>query len=414
MAAFNIEGATYHFALGLGISIDEESDQYSEGKLAMLQADWRGTEYIILDEKSMVGRIALGRISKALCQIFPHSSHLPFGGLSVLLFGDFGQLSPVGDTALIHTNRLRGTSYRDRLSNYGLDIFAGFKGKTYILVLVMRQAGLDPTTMAFKTTLAGLRDGTPSPEDYALLRTRFYDQLSLHEQSQFSKALRLCSTQRSVQEINIHALVKSGQPVLRSPAQHTGSGAAQAGEEAAQGLPAGLLLMIGAHVMLSRNLWVRYGLVNGARGTISKIGLSLSETPHHSVPSVVMIALPSYTGPTKWHTPDNIPLVPIIPQVARWDGPNGQRLTRRQLPLKLAFAITIHKSQGMTLDRVVVDLGEKEFSRGLSFVAISRVRTLQGLAFRPGFTQARLESIKRKDAVAGPNVRGRLVGSDGQ
>jgi len=51
------------------------------------------------------------------------------------------------------------------------------------------------------------------------------------------------------------------------------------------------------------------------------------------------------------------------------------------MPLTAAWAITIHKSQGLTLERAVVDLGEKDFSPGLSFVAISRLKSLKGLAF---------------------------------
>jgi hypothetical protein len=63
--------------------------------------------------------------------------------------------------------------------------------------------------------------------------------------------------------------------------------------------------------------------------------------------------------------------VPIIPVTAHWDTRTGKSLARTQLPLTMAWAITIHKSQGLTLERVVVDLGHADFSSGLSFVAIS-------------------------------------------
>jgi ATP-dependent DNA helicase PIF1 len=76
--------------------------------------------------------------------------------------------------------------------------------------------------------------------------------------------------------------------------------------------------------------------------------------------------------------------VPIVPVTARWDD-------RTQLPLTTAWAITIHKSQGLTLARVVIDLGPKDFSAGLSFVAISRVKTLKGLAFHSPFALPRLQ-----------------------
>lgn len=83
--------------------------------------------------------------------------------------------------------------------------------------------------------------------------------------------------------------------------------------------------------------------------------------------------------------------VPIVPSVSRWDDKTGGSLSRTQMPLTPAWAITIHKSQGLTLERAVVDLGEKDFSAGLSFVAISRLKSLKGLAFRSRFDHARLQ-----------------------
>src|SRR5882762_5592715 len=65
----------------------------------------------------------------------------------------------------------------------------------------------------------------------------------------------------------------------------------------------------------------------------------------------------------------------------------------------MAWGITIHKSQGLTLERVVVELGDKDFAAGLTFVAISRVKTLKGLAFRTHFDHARLKKPKETDSM---------------
>src|SRR5947209_8752695 len=65
----------------------------------------------------------------------------------------------------------------------------------------------------------------------------------------------------------------------------------------------------------------------------------------------------------------------------------------------MAWAITIHKSQGLTLEKVVVDLGHTDFSSGLSFVAISQVKTLKGLAFRTHFDQTRLLKPKETEMM---------------
>lgn len=72
---------------------------------------------------------------------------------------------------------------------------------------------------------------------------------------------------------------------------------------------------------------------------------------------------------------------------------SGVQCSRLQLPLKLAWAVSIHKAQGLTLDKVVVDVGTKEFSSGLTYVACSRVRRLSDLLFDPPFPYQRLASL---------------------
>jgi ATP-dependent exoDNAse (exonuclease V) alpha subunit len=65
----------------------------------------------------------------------------------------------------------------------------------------------------------------------------------------------------------------------------------------------------------------------------------------------------------------------------------------------MAWGITIHKSQGLTLEKVAVELGDKDFPGGLSFVAISRVKTLKGLAFRTHFYHAKLKKPKETETM---------------
>lgn len=93
------------------------------------------------------------------------------------------------------------------------------------------------------------------------------------------------------------------------------------------------------------------------------------------------------TGPSN---PD-WPGIPICPVTHAWETSGGVRLSRTQLPLRLAWAVTVHKSQGLTLDQVVIDLEERDFSPGLAYVAISRVKTLAGLLFKAPFLHSRLQ-----------------------
>ena len=102
------------------------------------------------------------------------------------------------------------------------------------------------------------------------------------------------------------------------------------------------------------------------------------------LPVAVMVRFDHYTGPTMHDG-----TVPITPVRRNWSSSGGQ-CSRLQLPLKLAWAVTIHKSQGLTLDK---DVGKKKFSCGLTFVACSRVRKLKDILFMPPFSLQRLKSI---------------------
>ena len=98
-----------------------------------------------------------------------------------------------------------------------------------------------------------------------------------------------------------------------------------------------------------------------------------------------------YTGPNLPDWPGISPRwVPIYPVTSRWQSKNST-LSRTQLPLTLAWAITIHKSQGLTLEKAVIELGPNDFAMGLTFVAISRVKSLKGLAFRSPFSLGRIQ-----------------------
>lgn len=77
----------------------------------------------------------------------------------------------------------------------------------------------------------------------------------------------------------------------------------------------------------------------------------------------------------------------------------GTNCYRTQFPIVLAWAITIHKSQGMTLDKAVIDFGEKEFSCGLTYVALSRMKCWSGVAIDPPITFERLQLIGKSSQL---------------
>lgn len=126
-------------------------------------------------------------------------------------------------------------------------------------------------------------------------------------------------------------------------------------------------------------------------GTIKDIVWDVGADPQQHMPKAILATFDGYQGPTYTH-PDTLEQVlPISPVDGRWED-GVEEHSRRQFPINLAFAITVHKSQGMTLRQAVLDIIERDFTAGLSYVAFSRVKTLRGVLFTKAFDFERFTS----------------------
>ena len=175
---------------------------------------------------------------------------------------------------------------------------------------------------------------------------------------------------------NLKQLVELNQPIVRIEAKHSGRGAKKATSNQAMCLSHFLFLAKGSRVMLRHNLWTEAGLVNGALGTVHDI-IYKPGTRVGTLPAVVLVKFDEYTGPSCLNGIENV--VPICPRKAEWFI-KGMARSRTQLPFNLAWNMTIHKAQGSTLKKAVMDVGKSEKSAGQAYVALSRVKTLKGLA----------------------------------
>ena len=173
------------------------------------------------------------------------------------------------------------------------------------------------------------------------------------DQCRQNAALHLLPTVNAVAEHNLEKLKQNGQPVAEIKAVHSGPRAHSATSEDAGGLEAVVHLAQDARVMLTSNLWVEAGLVNGAMGTIKAICYKSSGPPH--LPVAVMVSFDSYSGPTMHDG-----TVPIVPIRRSWMT-GGATCSRLQIPLRLAWAVTIHKAQGLKLLSIWV---LKSFAQG--------------------------------------------------
>lgn len=144
--------------------------------------------------------------------------------------------------------------------------------------------------------------------------------------------------------------------------------------------------------MLTKNVWQLKGLYNGSLGTVKGLMFRDGVSPPHQ-PYCILIEFDEYRGPAV--VEDSPKVVPIITETVQFDGQSGKSGSRQQFPLVLGWAITIHKSQGLTLKTVVLGLGGNEYQTGLTYVGCSRVKSWQGLAFHRSFPWERMEKINQ-------------------
>ena len=143
--------------------------------------------------------------------------------------------------------------------------------------------------------------------------------------------------------------------------------------------------------MLTMNLWSEVGLCNGALGTVLNFVYPRDQTLP-KLPICVLVQFDDdYSGPT---LSAGFPRCVLICPITQFSQNLAQKCERQQLPLKLAWAITIHKSRGLTLKKAWVDLGPSEKFSGMTYVALSRVKKLEDLIVEP-MTLDRLQAPKK-------------------
>jgi hypothetical protein len=387
-------------------------------------ARWRSCETLVIDEISMVdagtldlldvvGRRLRGGASAGLGvaekERAAAQAQLPFGGLQLVFSGDFLQLPPVS----------RGSSGAVRFA-FQARVWPAAVRHVVLLTRVFRQ-GAD---LAFIRALGELRVGRVSPETERLLNSRWAASPSLGAgageptaEGAAGGAAAILPTRLETHRHDVD--VENAEQLRALPGEEVefratdvlhGGGSADGAEGFAAKLldsgcpaPRSLVLKAGAQVMLTRTLDARQGLVNGARGVV--VSLGPPGTARHPTVRFVSGAEVVVRAET-W-------------AVCRPGGPSAPAASRRQLPLKLAYALSVHKSQGMTLDLLVVSL-EKVFEYGQAYVALSRARSLEGLSlaerFGPGCVRAHPDVVRFYEAgcrVAGATAPGSRRGSEG-
>lgn len=346
IAAMNVGGQTMHSFFGFPMEVvtPETHMEVSFEKIRLL----KHTDTIIVDEASMVRCDLVDGMDRFLREIT--YSHLPFGGKQVIFVGDLFQLPPVvrwdnGDGEILSKLYGAGTPYF-----YKANVMKRMNLPKIEFQKVYRQE-----EGAFLEILDRMRLGENSSEDI--------DRLNLHVSKDYKMgeyAVTLTAQNKVADSINKQKLDELNTEEFCYKGSITGDFKIQ--DSLA---PMVLTLKVGAQVIFCRNDYT-HGFVNGTIAKVKELGddkivVTLKNGREINVERMV------------WENRKSV-LNEVTGKVE-----SEVVGTFTQYPLKLAWAITIHKSQGMTFDRMHFDLTRGTFAPGQAYVAISRMRTLEGL-----------------------------------
>ncbi|XP_045523547.1 ATP-dependent DNA helicase PIF1 [Pieris brassicae] len=332
VAACHIGGTTLHAFAGIGDgsgSLETLCDKAL--KLPLVAQKWRKCKHLIIDEISMVDGTYFEKLEAVARYV--RKNDKPFGGIQLILCGDFLQLPPVVDKSKTAKRFCFQTTCWEKC----IDL-------CFELKEVHRQ-----TDKEFITILNSIRIGRVTNE----ISQRLVKTATQKIESDGILATRLCSHTNDSKMINNSKLRDlDGEEKIYS-AQDSDNASSLLDMQTIA--PAKLVLKIGAQVMLLKNINVNSGLVNGARGVVVRFDEGL--------PVVRFKNKKEYTARTeRWYVKNS----------------NGSLYCRKQVPLNLAWAFSIHKSQGLTLDCVEMSLS-KIFEAGQAYVALSRAQSLDTL-----------------------------------
>jgi len=352
IAATHIGGMTIHSWSGIGIKSrlsNYELDEISSNEYIVKRL--RRAKILIIDEVSMLLPETLSSID-AVCREVRQSRE-PFGGLQVIFVGDFFQLPPVMKKDM--EENAQTAIIKELPARFAYDSPAWTRAKPMVCYLTEQYRQDDDNYLA---VLTAIRHGVFGDEHLRHLESRKVGARGAPACSVGGpeQAPKLFSHNVDVDRVNDEMLAKLPDASRKFIMSARGRDRVTDALKKSCLSPETLALKIGAAVMFTKNN-LKEGFANGTLGTVSDFNED-SRYPIVKMRNGRQIEV----APMDWMVEDN---GKIIGQIS-------------QLPLRLAWAITVHKSQGMSMDEAVMDLSDV-FEFGQGYVALSRVRRLSGL-----------------------------------
>lgn len=355
VAALNVGGQTIHSLFGFPPRLIQSKDVRPNRRYKRL---FQNLETLVIDEISMVRADVMEAIDYGLK--LNRNSSKPFGGVQIILFGDLFQLPPVVSSQ----QEKQYFSFR-YASQY---FFSADCMDTIDLEMIELSQVYRQDSRYFLRLLEAIRNAAVDMDDLEALNERHIPDFQPAPDENY---LTLAARNATVNGINATALARNENPEILYLAEVKGNF-----PEKLFPVPAALKLKVGAQVMTVRNDNEKK-YVNGTIGTVieCKNQSVIIRVTEGGNPRNIEV------GPEEWdiirYKADNVDLTKIGTETLG---------TFKQLPVKLAWAVTIHKSQGKTFDRIIVDLGRGAFEHGQTYVALSRCRTLDGIVLRKPLT----------------------------
>lgn len=428
-AAHIIGGVTLHSWLGLGLAKEPIDILLRRIKrYSTCSENIRKTQVLIIDEISQVRGEFLDKIN-ACCQHVRKNS-FPFGGIQVIICGDFAQLPPVMS---LDIERELDQSYpSESISNKIPQIDYAFKSevwrsmnlKTAYLREVVRQKG-DPE---FIRILNNLREGRVTDEDFQPLLACIGRKFSNPEGKNFDPKFadnshnifptRLVPTNAEAARINqaFYSALETEEHVYHATFHVKRKKRQNRNKDVENQIVERMLhytkthgtldpvlpLKVGTRVILTQNINVRLGLFNGAQAIVEKFinlldagteGIQLATVEKKSQATSTEGSYETETIAKEFSSSNSVPVIRLVDKDilyallpntsdvrSDFDEEPNIIVQMTQYPLKHAWGLTIHKSQGMTLERATINAGRFVFSPGQTYTALSRVRSLEGLS----------------------------------
>ena len=414
-AAKHIGGSTTHALFGI-----------NGGGKKKLERTFENVNTIIVDEVSMIGCATLAKISQQLAMA-KHINCEPFGGIDILFFGDFIQFTPIKDASLYDAwSKLPVFSPKTK---YEENKLKGMELWRQVNQIVFLDEQMRVTDQRYQDLLNRMREGKCTNSDIQLINGRVIGNFSECMDS-FSNNRIITPGNELVLEINklFASYYAQNQNVLVTTAKdRIGNSKLPADLEkmvknlpatATQGLPGELPLYVGMPIFLTKNIAVELGLTNGTTGIIRSIhlqnGEKVNDVGFHHVQfkdsDCIVAELDDITvKPLHGLDQNHIPIFPrkesfSVKVKGKKDNQKktkkgkkkGLSVKRNHFPIVPRFACTAHKSQGMTLDKAIVDLVPQPNRKGgidvsFAYVPLSRVRRLEDLTILRPFDESVLK-----------------------